>query len=54
MVPWVLGGIDPSREDLTWAILIAYALGLASLFTLVLSVFDLAGTNSDLAPTASQ
>jgi hypothetical protein len=41
-VPWILGGLDPSREDLTWAILIAFAAGFTSLVTLMLSVFDLA------------
>jgi hypothetical protein len=42
VLPWVLGGIDPSREDLTWAILISFAVAVASVFVLVLSVFDLA------------
>jgi hypothetical protein len=41
-VPWILGGIDPSREDLTWSILIAFGAAFASLFTLVMSLFDLA------------
>jgi hypothetical protein len=41
-VPWILGGIDPSREDLTWSILISFAAAFASLFTLVMSVFDVA------------
>jgi hypothetical protein len=39
-LPWILGGIDPSREDLTWSILIAFGAAFASLFTLVMSVFD--------------
>jgi hypothetical protein len=30
-VPWVLGGLDPSREDLTWAILLAFASGIFSI-----------------------
>jgi hypothetical protein len=42
VIPWILGGIDPSREDLTWAILIAFATAFLSLGTLVMSVFDLA------------
>ena len=42
LVPWILGGIDPSREDLTWAILVAFAAAFLSLFTLVMSVFDFA------------
>ena len=44
LLPWVLGGIDPSREDLTWAILIAFGTAFLSLVTLPLSVFDLAGS----------
>jgi uncharacterized YccA/Bax inhibitor family protein len=42
LVPWILGGIDPSREDLTWAILIAFGTAFLSLATLLLSVFDIA------------
>jgi hypothetical protein len=40
-LPWILGGIDPSREDLTWSILLSFAVGLLSVSTLVLSVYDL-------------
>jgi hypothetical protein len=36
------GGVDPSREDLTWAILIAFGTAFLSLATLLLSVFDIA------------
>jgi hypothetical protein len=42
LVPWILGGIDPSREDLTWAILISFGTAFLSLATLPLSVFDIA------------
>jgi hypothetical protein len=42
LVPWALGGVDPSREDLTWAILIAFGTAFLSLATLLLSVFDIA------------
>jgi hypothetical protein len=42
LVPWVLGGVGPSREDLTWAILIAFGTAFLSLATLLLSVFDIA------------
>ncbi len=42
LLPWILGGIDPSREDLTWAILVAFATAFLSLATLVISVFDIA------------
>ncbi len=31
LVPWALGGVDPSREDLTWAILIAFSTAFLSL-----------------------
>jgi hypothetical protein len=42
LLPWVLGGIDPTREDFTWAILVSFASAFLSLMTVVLSVFDLA------------
>jgi hypothetical protein len=44
LVPWILGGIDPSREDLTWAILISFSTAFLSLATLLLSVFDIAAS----------
>jgi hypothetical protein len=42
VLPWILGGIDPSREDLTWAILVSFGAGFLSLGVLVMSVVDLA------------
>jgi hypothetical protein len=42
-LPWVLGGLHPTREDLAWAILLAFAAGFASISALVLFVLDLAG-----------
>jgi hypothetical protein len=42
VLPWLLGGIDPSREDLTWAILVSFATAFLSVVTVILSVFDLA------------
>ena len=42
VVPWVLGGLNPSREDLTWSILISFGLGFVSVCALVLSAFDIA------------
>jgi hypothetical protein len=42
LLPWLLGGIDPTREDLTWAILLSFGSAVASVFVLVLSIFDLA------------
>ena len=41
-LPWVLGGLHPTREDLTWAILLAFATGFTSISALVLFVLDLA------------
>jgi hypothetical protein len=43
VVPWALGGLHPSREDLTWAILLSFASGFLSVSALVLSVLDTAG-----------
>ena len=40
-IPWVFGGLRPTREDLTWAILLSLATGFLCTCTLVLSVFDL-------------
>jgi hypothetical protein len=41
-LPWILGGLDPSREDLTWSILISFMIGFVSVLALVMSVFDAA------------
>ncbi len=41
LLPWILGGIDPSREDLTWSILLAFAVSFLSISALVLTAFDL-------------
>ena len=46
-VPWILGGIDPSREDLTWAILLAFVVGFLSVSALVLSAFDVVRPGGD-------
>jgi hypothetical protein len=58
-LPWILGGIDPSREDLTWAILISFATAFVSILALVMSVFDVAraqrsSTASTGLPNSSQ
>jgi hypothetical protein len=29
-VPWALGGVDPTREDLTWAILLSFGTGFSA------------------------
>jgi hypothetical protein len=42
LLPGILGGVDPSREDFTWAILVSFAMAFLSLMTVVRSVFDLA------------
>jgi fumarate reductase subunit D len=42
VLPWMLGGLDPTREDLTWALLLSFTAAVASVFVLVLSIFDLA------------
>jgi hypothetical protein len=47
VVPWALGGLHPSREDLTWAILLSLGSGFLSVSALVLSVID---TARDEAP----
>jgi hypothetical protein len=44
-LPWILGGIDPSREDLTWALLLSFGSGFLSVSSLALSAYDLARTD---------
>jgi hypothetical protein len=38
ILPWAIGGLRPTRED--WAILLAFAAGLLSVSTAVMSTFD--------------
>jgi hypothetical protein len=45
-IPWVLGGLQPTREDLTWAILLSFAMGFLSVCALVLTIFDIAGAKA--------
>jgi hypothetical protein len=40
LLPWILGGLDPTREDLTWAILLSLGAGFLSVSALVLSILD--------------
>jgi hypothetical protein len=40
VLPWAMGGLRPTREHLTWAILLAFAAGLLSVSTTVMSTFD--------------
>jgi hypothetical protein len=47
ILPWALGGLHPSREDLTWAILLSFAAGFISISALVLSTFGSPGREVD-------
>ena len=42
VTPWALGGLHPTREDLTWAILLSFAAGFLSIGAVVISAFDIA------------
>lgn len=56
-IPWILGGLHPTREDLAWGILLAFATGFISIIALVLSVFDMAKFEASQAggrPAAAQ
>jgi hypothetical protein len=48
-VPWILGGLSPTREDLTWSILIAFATAFLSVVAIVLFVLDVARFEPDKA-----
>jgi hypothetical protein len=39
VTPWALGGLHPTREDLTWAILLAFAAGFLIIGATVMSTF---------------
>ncbi|MGH2642272.1 MAG: hypothetical protein ACRDGO_11295, partial [Actinomycetota bacterium] len=41
-VPWILGGLRPTRQDFAWSILLAFAAGLLSIGAIVMSAFDVA------------
>jgi hypothetical protein len=41
-LPWILGGLEPTREDLMWAILLSFAAGFLSVCAMVLTAFDMA------------
>lgn len=47
VLPWILGGLHPTREDLTWSILIAFAAGFLSISATVMSAFDFARADPD-------
>lgn len=44
VLPWALGGLHPTREDLTWAILLSFVAGFLSIGATVMSAFDMART----------
>lgn len=42
VLPWILGGLSPTRRDFAWSILLAFAAGLLSIGAIVMSAFDVA------------
>jgi hypothetical protein len=46
VLPWVLGGLRPTREDLTWAIILSFVAGFLSIGATVMSAFDVARLES--------
>jgi hypothetical protein len=42
ILPWILGGLSPTRRDFAWSILLAFAAGLLSIGAIVMSTFDVA------------
>lgn len=46
VLPWALGGLRPTKEDLTWSILLAFAAGFLSIGAVVISAFDIARLES--------
>lgn len=46
-LPWILGGLHPVREDLTWAILTSFATGFLSIYAAVMSAFDTTRSSVD-------
>ena len=42
-LPWILGGLEPGREDITWMILLAFATGFIGIWAMVLTAFDIGG-----------
>jgi hypothetical protein len=47
VLPWILGGLHPSREDMTWAILLAFLSGFLSIASIVMSAFEVADLDVD-------
>jgi hypothetical protein len=46
-LPWILGGLHPTREHLTWSILLAFVVGSLSVGALMLSVVDFGSSERD-------
>ena len=53
VIPWALGGLEPTREDLTWSILLAFVAGLMSIAAIVMSAFDVTQPSTDETVTAT-
>ena len=51
VLPWVLGGLHPSRGHFVWSILLAFAAGFLSIGATVVSVFDVELTEPHTPPT---
>ena len=49
--PWVLGGFHPTREDVAWAILLAFAVAFLTLGAIVMSTFLHAGSAASIRRT---
>ena len=54
VLPWALGGLHPDRQDLTWAILLAFAAGFLSIMATVLSAFDIARLEREGPPEGDE
>jgi hypothetical protein len=48
-LPWILGGLEPTREDLTWTILLAFVSGFIGIWAMVLSAFDIGMRAAEVA-----
>lgn len=51
VIPWALGGLQPTREDLTWAILLAFLAGFLIIGSIVMSALL---DRSSWMPTANK
>jgi hypothetical protein len=54
VVPWALGGFHPTREDLTWAILLSLAAGFLSIGAAILAVFEVGSEEPDQRKAGSR